>query len=171
MTRAVETFAMVKPSGITHLGGIIQTINSRGKLRLAELYRVDQPDRALLEAHYDEHKHEEFFPLLVDDMAAGPLVPMVWGLLPQVELTDPTADATQILRGYVGPTDPAQGDKEYHIRANMGVFPPEVTKDSRMRNNVIHAAANLDDAVREIGIWFPHRQSLRTDTGIYIPNR
>ena len=169
--RALETFAMLKPSGVHQLGNIVTTTTGRGKLRLVELYRVDKPSREVLEAHYAEHKEKAFFDPLVEDMLQGPLIPMIWGLLPQVESSDPEADATQIMRSYVGPTDPLEGDPDYHIRANFGVFPPEVTKDSRLRNNVIHAAANLEDAIYETSLWFPHRHSTRTPQGLYVPKR
>ena len=168
--RALETFAMLKPSGVRHQGDIISAINSRNELVLVETYRIDAPVREVLEEHYAEHRGKEFYDPLVADMLVGPLAPMVWGLAPELE-EDPEADATQIMRKYVGPTDPVEGNPKFHLRANYGIVDQEVPKQVRMRNNVIHAAANLDDAVRETSIWFPHRQTARTSSGIYVPNR
>jgi nucleoside-diphosphate kinase len=168
--RALETFAMLKPTGVRHLGDIISGINARNELVLVEMYRIDEPVREVLEEHYAEHRGKGFYEPLVDDMLKGPLIPMVWGLTKRLE-DDPEADAAQIMRSSVGPTDPIDGNPAYHIRANYGIVDTDVPKDVRMRNNVIHAAANLDDAVREIGIWFPHRQSFRTPSGFYVPNR
>lgn len=166
--RALETFAMLKPSGVRYLGDIISAINRENTLHLVEMYRIDQPNKKMLEEHYAEHEGKGFYEPLINDMMEGPLVPMVWGLVPRM-VDDPEADAAHILRGSVGPTDPREGNRDYHIRANYGIVDADVAPQVRKRNNVIHAAANLEDAVREMGLWFPHRNSARTEEGLYVP--
>lgn len=168
--RAKETFAMLKPSGVRHLGDIISAVNSRNEIVLIDMHRIDQPPREVLEEHYAAHEGKPFYKPLVEDMLKGPLVPMVWGLRPHLE-EDESADATSIMRKYVGPTDPVEGDPSFHLRANYGIVDPETPQQVRMRNNVIHAADGLEAAVREIGIWFPNRATQRTSSGLYVPKR
>lgn len=95
---------------------------------------------------YDAHSGRSYFARNVDFMTSGPCFVMVLE----------GEDAITRLRELVGPTDPdiarrtALGElKPWSLRALYGVELPR---------NAIHASATVEEAKREIAIFFPNDQ-------------
>lgn len=163
---SLETFVMLKPNGVRHAGNIIAAIHSRGRLEMLEAYLLNEPDPEILKEHYHEHAKRPFYDELIEWMAAGPIMPMIFGVINP----DRSDDAVELMRSYVGPTDPAEGDPRYHLRPNYGPG-DETPRGERLMRNVIHASDSPKSAVREIALWFPYRHSPRTQAGLVVPVR
>ena len=72
-----RTFIMCKPDAVERglVGEIISRIERKGLTLVAAELRT--ADRALAEAHYDEHKERPFFGELVDFLTRGPVMAMI----------------------------------------------------------------------------------------------
>lgn len=85
---------------------------------------------------------------LVKYMKAGPVVMMVWQ----------GNQAVAVVKKLVGETEPATSDVGT-IRGDLTIDSfPLANVDDRAVRNLIHCSDNLDDAKREIGLWFPEAE-------------
>ncbi|CAB4035640.1 nucleoside diphosphate kinase B [Paramuricea clavata] len=73
-----RTFIMVKPDGVQRglIGDIIKRFEQKGFKLVA--MKFAQPNRELLNKHYEDLKNRPFFPGLIKYMVSGPVVAMVW---------------------------------------------------------------------------------------------
>jgi len=73
-----RTFIAVKPDGVQRgiVNKIIKQFEQRGYKLVA--IKMVQASRQHLEIHYQDLKTKPFFPGLVEYMASGPIVAMVW---------------------------------------------------------------------------------------------
>lgn len=129
------TLGIVKPDAVDagHTGLILAHLEHEGfALRAARLVRLS---RAEAEAFYAVHRGRPFYDGLVDFMTSGPCLPMVLE----------RADAVAHLRTVIGATDPAEA-AEGTIR--------KLYAESKGRN-AIHASDSPENAVREVGFFFP----------------
>ena len=129
-----RTFVMVKPDGFRRglVGEILARFERKG-FRIVGLkaLRISQE---LAERHYAEHREKPFFPSLVGFITSGPVVAMV--------LEGPNAVAeVRKMMGATHPKDALPGT----IRGNYATTIDE---------NVIHGSASLEDAQREIALFF-----------------
>ena len=101
--------------------------------------------------HYDEHRDKPFFPMVVDYICSGPILVFVLGGLGSIPK----------IRQMVGATEPAsaapgtiRGDFAHQLMIKGGDAP---------LYNLIHASANEEDAVKEIGVWFTDAELFEHD--------
>lgn len=129
-----RTFVMIKPDGVQRnlVGEVVRRFEGKG-WRLAAL-RMLRVTRVMAESHYQEHLGKPFYPGLVDYIASGPVVAMVW------EGKGVVAGARKLI-GATNPAEAAPGT----IRGDYGV---------EVGRNIIHGADSADSAAREIGIYF-----------------
>ena len=134
-----RTFVMCKPDAVERglVGEIISRIERKGLTLVAAELRT--ADRALAEAHYDEHKERPFFGELVDFLTRNPVMAMI--------VEGPDDNTFSICRTLIGKTsvDDAQPGS---IRGDFATTTNE---------NLVHGSDAHESAEREIGLWFPNR--------------
>ncbi len=134
-----QTFVMCKPDAVERglVGEIISRIERKGLTLVAAELRT--ADRALAEAHYDEHKERPFFGELVDFLTRAPVMAMI--------VEGPDDNTFSICRTLIGKTsvDDAQPGS---IRGDFATTTNE---------NLVHGSDAHESAAREIGLWFPNR--------------
>ena len=132
--RAERSLILLKPDAVERrlVGRILGRFEDRGLAVVALRQRMC--DRALAEAHYEEHRDKHFFGRACAFLCAGPLVSAC------LEGRGAVAAA----RGLVGPTDPKDAPPGT-IRGDYGVH---------WRRNLCHASDSQESAAREIALWF-----------------
>ncbi len=129
-----RTFIMLKPETLMRslVGDVISRIERKGLniigLKLVSLSREDASKL------YEMHKGKLFYGPLIDHVTSGPVVVMV------VE----GPNAVLIVRGIVGGTNPLEAQPGT-IRGDFALI---------TRKNIIHAADSLENASREMNIFF-----------------
>lgn len=132
---ATMTLGIIKPDAVEagRAGLILAHLEREGfALKAARMVGLT---RAEAEAFYEVHRGRPFYDELVAFMTSGPCLPMV------LERDDAVAH----LRTVIGATDPAEA------------APGTVRKlyaESKGRN-AIHASDSDENAVREVGFFFP----------------
>jgi nucleoside-diphosphate kinase len=123
-----RTLVLVKPDGVHRglVGEVVARLERKGLKLVAA--RMVRPSRALVEEHYAEHKGKAFFAGLVDFLSSGPVMAAV------VE----GEGAIAVVRGLVGPTDPAKAPPGT-IRGDLGL---------QVSRNVVHASDSPASADR-----------------------
>jgi len=132
---AIErTFLMIKPGSVERglVGEIIGRFEKKG-LRIVAL-KLEQPNRALMETHYEEHRGKDFFEGLISYATSGPALSLV------IE----GEDAIKAARKIAGATDPKE--------AEPGTIRGDYALD--VRRNVIHTSDSKEAAEREIALHF-----------------
>jgi nucleoside-diphosphate kinase len=129
-----RTLVLVKPDGVQRglTGEVITRLERRG-LRLVGMKFMHITEE-LARRHYAEHTEKPFFPGLITYITSGPVVAMVWE----------GSEAIEVVRNTMGKTAPADSAPGT-IR---GDFALEVGR------NIVHGSANVEDAAREVGIFF-----------------
>lgn len=134
-----QTFVMCKPDAVERglVGAIIDRLERKGLTLIAAELRT--PDRALAEAHYEEHAERPFFGELVDFLTRGPVMAMI--------VEGPADNTFSLCRTLIGKTsvDDAQPGS---IRGDFATATNE---------NLVHGSDSHDSAAREIELWFPGR--------------
>ncbi len=127
---------MCKPDAVERglVGEIISRIERKG-FDIVSM-KLHTADRALAEAHYDEHRDKPFFGELVDFLTRGPVVAMV--------VEGPAEQTFSVMRTLIGATkvDDAQPGS---IRGDLATTTNE---------NLVHGSDGIESAAREIGLWF-----------------
>ncbi|MEX2374492.1 MAG: nucleoside-diphosphate kinase [Dehalococcoidia bacterium] len=111
---------------------VLRRLEARGLKPVA--VRMLQADVEIAGRHYAEHVGKPFYAGLIEYITSAPIIAAVF------EGTDAVAAARQTL-GSTRPTEAAPGT----IRHDFGL---------EIGRNLVHGSANLDDAAREVGIWF-----------------
>ena len=149
---AERTFIAVKPDGVQRglVGEIIKRFEQRG-FKLVALKQLTA-SKAHLETHYQDLKDKPFFPPLIEYMASGPVVAMVWQGLDAVK-------QGRILLGATNPLASAPGT----IRGDFAL---------QTGRNVCHGSDSVDSANREIAHWFSNSEindytSAQIDNWVY----
>ena len=130
----VRTLVLVKPDGVQRgiAGEIISRLERTG-LQIIGL-KLMQISDDLASQHYGEHHGKPFYPGLVSFITSSPVIALV--------LEGPSAiSTTRKIMGATNPADSAPGT----IRGDFGVD---------MGRNLIHGSANLEDAAREVSLFF-----------------
>ena len=141
-----RTYLMVKPDGVQRglIGEIVARFERKGlKLIGAKLMQVSL-ERA--ERHYAEHKGKDFYDNLLRFITSGPVFAMVWE-------GDQAVAHCRALIGKTNSLEAAPGT----IRSDFAVH---------TNFNLIHGADSLDNAEREIAIFFSEDELVSYDRAI-----
>ncbi|KIK06475.1 hypothetical protein K443DRAFT_2962 [Laccaria amethystina LaAM-08-1] len=135
MSTTERTYIMVKPDGVQRglVGKIIARFEERGYKLIA--LKLVQATEEHLENHYADLKGKAFFPGLIKYMASGPVVGMVWQGL----------DAVKTGRVMLGATNPLASP----IGSIRGDYCLAVGR------NICHGSDSVENAEKEIKLWFP----------------
>lgn len=130
-----RTFIMVKPDGVQRglVGEIVDRFETRGGLKLVAMKFLQAP-LELLKKHYEDLAGKPFFNGMVEYMASGPVVPMVWEGL----------NAAKIGRMLLGETDPQ--------KSLPGTIRGDFCLD--IGRNLVHGSDSPDSGIKEIELWF-----------------
>ena len=132
------TLAIVKPDAMAagKAGKVLAHLEAAGfRVRAARLVRLTT---AQAEAFYAVHRERPFFRPLVTFMTSGPCLPLALE----------RDDAVARLREVIGATDPREAAPGT-VRA--------LYAESKERN-AIHASDSPENAVREVGFFFPEAE-------------
>ncbi|XP_043204734.1 nucleoside diphosphate kinase B-like [Amphibalanus amphitrite] len=134
MSNTERTFIMIKPDGVQRglVGEIIKRFEQKGFKLVAMKFMQASVDH--LKVHYEDLSSKPFFNGLVQYMASGPVVPMVWEGL----------DAVKTGRVMLGETKP-QDSKPGTIRGDFAV---------QVGRNITHGSDSVKSAEKEIALWF-----------------
>jgi nucleoside-diphosphate kinase len=156
-----QTLVLIKPDALKNSStGYILSLFAElhTGLRFAGL-KVAHVHRMLAEEHYAEHKGKIFYPELIDYIMgklhhqSNPACRRV------IAIVYEGYDAVKKVRDLAGPTDPntAREQNPGTIRT-LGAVIPVIPTDGRppfhRMDNLIHASATLQEAEREIKLWF-----------------
>jgi nucleoside-diphosphate kinase len=130
-----RTLVLIKPDGVERklLGEIINFYEQKC-LDIIALTMV-KASKEVAEKHYEEHKGRPYFESLINYITEEKLCAMV------IE----GEDAIEIVRRINGDKDPLKSD----MGSIRGRFACTKTR------NLVHASDSIENANREIGIWFP----------------
>lgn len=174
-----QTFVMVKPDGVQRalVGDIIHRIERTG-LKLVGL-KMLVPSRSQASEHYGKNDAwcekvgertienikssggepqksaleygREVLEGLYDFLTAGPVVAMVWE----------GNQAVGVVKKIVGDTEPLTSDVGT-IRGDYTIDSYEIANvDGRAVRNLIHCSDQVDEAEREMSIWFSPEELIR----------
>lgn len=103
--------------------------------------KMIRPQEKIIMEHYSEHKHQPFFRDLVDFFSSGPIVAMV------IE----GKNAIHITRKLIGKTQPEDAE------------PGTIRGDFCFGKgrNLVHSSDSIDNAIREINLWFQSDELIR----------
>mmetsp|Transcript_37732 Transcript_37732/g.111677 ORF Transcript_37732/g.111677 Transcript_37732/m.111677 type:complete len:151 (-) Transcript_37732:113-565(-) len=130
-----RSYIMIKPDGVQRgfVGEIISRFERRGyQLRAMKIINVQ---RSLAEQHYSDLSSKPFFSGLVDYICSGPVVCMVWE----------GRNVVSVGRMMIGATKPEQSAPGT-IRGDLCI---------EVGRNVIHGSDTVENAQKEIALWFP----------------
>lgn len=131
-----RVLVLIKPDGVKRkLIGEIISFYERKDLYIAALEMV-KASRETAERHYEEHKGRPYFEKLINYICDGSICALV------VE----GQDAIQLVRKINGDKDP--------LLVEMGTIRGKYASDKTV--NLVHASDSVENAEREIKIWFPN---------------
>ena len=125
---------MLKSDGLKRglLGEALSRIEKKGYKVLA--LKIQNLTKDQLDKHYYEHLDRPYFPSLVEYLTSGPVVHMVIG----------GDNVISGIRKLNGATDPEKAEMG-SVRGDLAI---------NMTKNLIHASDSLENAEREIGLYF-----------------
>jgi nucleoside-diphosphate kinase len=129
-----RTLVMLKPGVLQRriAGEVLNRFERKGLKIIA--MRMLRMDKAMVEAHYAEHKGKGFYDKLVDYTLSGPVLAMI--------LEGP--GAISMVRRLVGATDINE--------SAPGTIRGDLAGSTRL--NIVHASDSPANAEREIGLFF-----------------
>jgi nucleoside-diphosphate kinase len=133
--RHEQTLVLIKPGAVKrgHIGHILSRFEDRGMKIVAMKMMTVSPD--LSDKHYVEHIEKPFYHALQKFITSGPVVAMV------IE-SEYTVDSVRLMVGVTNAANAAPGT----IRGDYSVSG---------RANAVHASDSVENAEREIGLFFP----------------
>ncbi|KAL7046917.1 hypothetical protein ACKWTF_002739 [Chironomus riparius] len=129
-----RTYIMVKPDGLQRglVHEIIKRFEKKG-LKLVGMKLIKAQSQTVAE-HYEHLKNQPFYSGLIEYMTSGPVIPMVWE----------GYNAVEFGRNIIGETNPSESPIGT-IRGDFCLF---------QGLTVVHGAHSVQEANREIGLWF-----------------
>mmetsp|Transcript_25476 Transcript_25476/g.46324 ORF Transcript_25476/g.46324 Transcript_25476/m.46324 type:complete len:149 (-) Transcript_25476:191-637(-) len=130
-----QSYIMIKPDGVQRglIGEIIKRFETRGyTLKGLKLINVE---KSLAEKHYEDLSSRPFFGALVDYIVSGPVCAMVWE----------GKNVVSTGRKMIGATNPLASEPGT-IRGDFAI---------EVGRNVIHGSDTVENAKKEIALWFP----------------
>lgn len=137
------TLVFIKPDAVLKnlSGDVLSRLTPKGiKIIGAKIARVNKD---LAEKHYEEHVDKPFFQRLVDHICGK-----YHGDNRIFAFVFSGENAISRIRGIVGATMPEDADPE-SIRGAFGRV-----SSKGLIENIVHASANIEDAEKEIKLWF-----------------
>jgi nucleoside-diphosphate kinase len=139
-----QTLVLIKPDGVQRglVGRIIQRFEDIG-LKIVGMKMI-WVDTEKSKTHYSDHVTKTFYKSLEEFITCGPVAALVFE----------GVEAVEVVRKIVGPTEPRtappgtiRGDFA-HMSASFS------NKRGIAVKNLIHASGNVEEAEKEINIWF-----------------
>ncbi|KAF9584646.1 nucleoside diphosphate kinase [Lunasporangiospora selenospora] len=132
---AERTYIMVKPDGVERglVGEIIKRFENKG-FQLVALQLLS-PKQETLEQHYADLSSKPFFGGLMKYMTSGPVVAMVWSGKGVVK-------SGRVLLGETNPLASLPGTIRGDFCIDVG-------------RNLCHGSDSVENAEKEIALWFP----------------
>ncbi|KIJ17338.1 hypothetical protein PAXINDRAFT_168030 [Paxillus involutus ATCC 200175] len=132
---AERTYIMLKPDGVDRglIGEILARFEKRGFKLIAA--KLALPSKEHLEKHYADLKDKPFFPGMIKYMQSGPVFCMVFEGL----------DAVKTGRAMLGATNPL-ASQPGTIRGDYALA---------VGRNICHGSDSVENAEKEIALWFP----------------
>ena len=139
-----RTFVALKPDTVRRgITGEIMTTFEEAGFKVIGMKMV-WADEDLLEEHYSEHVDKDFYERLEEYMKSGPVIAMVLE----------GVNAVKNVRKIVGETDPREASPAT-IRGRFAHMSfAHADESGSLHKNIIHASAELDEAEKEIDLWF-----------------
>lgn len=130
-----RSLVLIKPDAIQRglAGEIISRLEKKG-LKIVAMKMLHM-DKKLAQRHYAIHKGKDFFDDLVNFITSSPIIAIVFQ----------GKNAVEIIRQMMGETDPATADSGT-IRGDFGID---------IGHNLVHGSDSLENASREIELFFP----------------
>ncbi|KAF9102464.1 nucleoside diphosphate kinase [Mortierella sp. AM989] len=130
-----RTYIMVKPDGVERglVGEVIKRFENKGFQLIA--LELQTPERSHLEKHYADLSSKPFFAGLMNYMTSGPVVAMVWQGKGVVK-------AGRVLLGETNPLASLPGTIRGDYAIDVG-------------RNICHGSDSVENAEKEIALWFP----------------
>lgn len=155
-----QTLVLIKPDALKNslTGYILSTLSEFHTGLHFSALKVVVVNTMLAEEHYAEHKGKAFFPSLLEYISGKLHYTEAWRQR-VIAIIYQGPDAVKKMRDIVGPTNPlvARVERPGCIRSLGALVTIKDDKGNvigdRM-DNLIHASANLEDAEREIKLWF-----------------
>merc|ERR1712240_931800 len=138
-----RSFIMIKPDGVHRglVGEIIKRFEAKGFKLVAMKFMTASKEH--LSTHYEDLAKKPFFPGLVEYMASGPVVPMVWEGLGVVK-------TGRVMLGETNPAASLPGT----IRGDYAVH---------VGRNICHGSDSVESANKEIKLWFKDEELTKYD--------
>jgi len=129
-----KSLVLIKPDAVKKklIGRIIQMYEENG-LIIEDMY-MTEANLETLEKHYEEHSERDFFKTLLNFMTSGPICALLVS----------GSNAVKVIREINGATNPAKA-RPGTIRYLFG---------TTVQKNAVHGSANIEDAQKELKIWF-----------------
>ena len=138
-----KTLILIKPDGVQRsLSGEILTRLEKSGLKISAL-KLLHVNEKLAKEHYAEHEGKPFFGDLVSYICSAPII--------AIALSGP--NAVEKSRSLIGKTNPLESEPGT-IRGDFGL---EISR------NLIHGSASIDDANRELKIFFSENEIIDYD--------
>merc|ERR1712045_23922 len=138
-----RSFIMIKPDGVHRglVGEIIKRFEAKGFKLVAMKFMTASKEH--LPTHYEDLAKKPFFPGLVEYMASGRVVPMVWEGLNVVK-------TGRVMLGETNPAASLPGT----IRGDYCI---------QVGRNICHGSDAPESAAKEIALWFKEEELVKWD--------
>ena len=135
-----RSLVLIKPDGVQRglIGTIISRLERRG-LKIVAMKMI-QMDSTLAEKHYAIHKDKPFFKDLVKFIISRPIIAIVYE----------GKNAIEVIRQSMGSTN--------SVKAAPGTIRGDFGLD--LQQNLVHGSDSLENAEKEINIFFTSREIL-----------
>lgn len=141
-----RTLVLIKPDAVQRglAGSVISRLERTG-LKIVAMKMLHM-DEGLAHRHYAVHRGKAFFDDLVRFITSGPIIAFVLQ----------GNNAVEITRKLVGATDPAKAAGGT-IRGDLGID---------IGHNLVHASDSLENAAKEVSLFFPEEEILSYERDI-----
>jgi nucleoside-diphosphate kinase len=143
-----QTLVLIKPDAVQRglIGEIVSRFEKVGLKMIGA--KMVWADKDMSKKHYSAHTEKPFYPGLEEMITEGPVLAMVLEGLHAVEL----------VRKMVGETEPRKSQPGT-IRGDYAHMSyAQADKTGKAVKNLIHASGDLDDAQKEVSLWFSEEE-------------
>jgi len=138
-----RSLVLIKPDAVQRglAGEIISRLEKKG-LKIVAMKMLHM-DKDLAQRHYAIHKGKAFFDDLVNFITSSPVIAIIFQ----------GKNAVEIIRQMMGETDPAKAHSGT-IRGDFGID---------IGHNLVHGSDSLENAVKEIDLFFSEEEIFNYD--------